>query len=92
VEVAVSVAEGVGGRTLVFRIADKGRGISPEEREIILDRLASRKRDYSAYRSGIGLFIVKTLSDRYGGKLWIDERVPGDHQKGSVLCIELPVP
>ena len=92
VEVAVSVAEGVGGGALVFRIADKGRGISPEEREIILDRLGSRKRDYSSYRSGIGLFIVKTLSDRYNGKLWIEERVPGEHGKGSVICLELPVP
>ena len=92
VEVAVSVAEGVSGGTLVFRIADKGRGISPQEREIILDRLGSRKRDYSSFRSGIGLFIVKTILDRYGGRLWIEERVPGEHDKGSVLCLELPVP
>lgn len=92
VEVAVSVAEGEGGRTLVFRIVDKGRGISPSEREIILDRLASKKRDFQAYRSGIGLFIVKTILDRYGGRLWIEERVPGDHAKGSVFCVELPRP
>ena len=92
VEVAVSVAEGVAGGTLVFRIADKGRGISPEEREIILDRLGSRKRDYSSFRSGIGLFIVKTILDRYGGRLWIEERVPGEHKEGSVLCLELPCP
>lgn len=90
VEVAVSVAEGEGGRTLVFRIADRGRGITPAERDIILDRLASRKRDFSAYRSGIGLFIVKTITDRYGGRLWIEERVPGEHAKGSVFCVELP--
>lgn len=90
VEVAVSVAEGAGGKSLVFRFADRGRGISPEEREVILDRLASRKRDYSAFRSGIGLFIVKTISDRYGGRLWIEERVPGEHAKGSVFCLELP--
>jgi signal transduction histidine kinase len=92
VEVAVSVAEGVEPRTLVFRIADKGRGISPQEREIILDRLASRKRDYAAFRSGIGLFIVKTLTDRYGGRLWIEERVPGEHAMGSVICLELRLP
>ena len=90
VEVAVSVAEGEGGKTLVFRIADRGRGITPGEREIILDRLASRKRDFSAYRSGIGLFIVKTITDRYGGRLWIEERIPGEHAKGSVFCIEIP--
>ncbi len=90
VEVAVSVAEGASGDFLVFRIADKGRGISPEEREVILDRLGSHRRDYSAYRSGMGLFIVKTITDRYGGRLWIEERVPGDYKQGSVFCLELP--
>jgi signal transduction histidine kinase len=90
VEVAISVAEGASGDSLVFRIADRGRGISPEEREVILDRLGSRNRDYAAYRSGIGLFIVKTITDRYGGRLWIEERVPGDHKQGSVFCLELP--
>ncbi len=89
VEIAVSVSEGQAGQTLVFRISDKGRGITPEERDIILDRLATRKRDYAAYRSGIGLFIVKTIADRYGGRLWIEDRVPGEHAKGSVFCLEL---
>lgn len=92
VEVAVSVAEGAGGRSLVFRVADRGRGIAPSEREAILDRISSRKRDYQAYRSGIGLFIVKTLAERYGAKLWIEDRVPGEHHQGSVFCLEIPTP
>ncbi|HEX9709842.1 MAG TPA: PAS domain-containing sensor histidine kinase, partial [Candidatus Thermoplasmatota archaeon] len=50
VEVATSVGEGSGGRTLVFRISDRGRGIPPPERAAILDRISSRRRDYSAYR------------------------------------------
>jgi signal transduction histidine kinase len=92
VEVAVSVAENSDQRSLVFRIADHGRGITPDERTIILDRLASRKQDYSAYRSGIGLFIVKTIADRYGAKLAIEDRVPGEPDQGCVFSLEIPTP
>lgn len=90
VEVAVSVADGEGGKSLTFRIADHGKGIPPEERAVILDRIGSRKRDYSAYRSGIGLFIVKTIADRYGARLWIEDRVPHESDKGCVFCLEIP--
>lgn len=90
VEVAVSVAETADQRALTFRIADHGRGIPLHERGVILDRLASRKGDYSAYRSGIGLFIVKTIADRYGARLSIEDRVPGEPDKGAVFVLEIP--
>jgi signal transduction histidine kinase len=92
VEVAISVSEGLEGKSLIFRVADRGRGISVAEREVILDRIASRQREMSAYRSGVGLFIVKTVADRYGARLWIEDRVPGEPTKGSVFCVELPAP
>jgi signal transduction histidine kinase len=92
VEVATSVGVGEGGRSLVFRISDRGRGIPPPDREAILDRISSRRRDYAAYRAGVGLFIVKTIADRYNARLWIEDRVPGDHAQGSVFCVELPAP
>lgn len=92
VEVATSVGAGPAGRSLIFRISDRGRGIPPPDRAAILDRISSRRRDYAAYRSGVGLFIVKTIADRYNAKLWIEDRVPGDPSKGSVFCVELPTP
>lgn len=92
VEVATSVAAGPSGRSLVFRVSDRGRGIPPPDRAAILDRIKSKRRDYAAYRSGVGLFIVKTIADRYRAKLWIEDRVPGDPTKGSVFCVELPTP
>ncbi len=92
VEVTTSVGEKPGGRSLIFRISDRGKGILPPDRAAILDRITSRRRDPAAYRSGVGLFIVKTIGDRYGAKLWIEDRVPGDPAMGSVFCVELPVP
>jgi signal transduction histidine kinase len=35
--------------------------------------------------TGIGLHLVKTLVDRYGGSVWIEDNDP----EGTVFCIEL---
>jgi signal transduction histidine kinase len=38
----------------------------------------------------MGMHIVKTLAMRYGGKVWLEDRVKGDHSKGTVVCVQLP--
>ena len=40
--------------------------------------------------TGLGLHIVKTLATRYHGKVWVEDRVRGDHTKGAVFRVELP--
>jgi signal transduction histidine kinase len=39
---------------------------------------------------GIGLFLVKSLVDSFGGKVWIADRVPGDYTKGAKFVVMLP--
>jgi signal transduction histidine kinase len=71
----------------VVSMADHGRGISDDEKGIIFDRFskASKKKG-----SGLGLHIVKTLARRYGGKVWVEDRVAGDSTQGSVFKVQLP--
>jgi two-component system sensor histidine kinase KdpD len=38
----------------------------------------------------MGLHIVKTLAARYGGKVWVEDRVSGDPSQGSVFKVQLP--
>ncbi len=38
-----------------------------------------------------GLYIVKSLADSYGGRVWAEDRVPGDHTKGARFVVMLPV-
>jgi signal transduction histidine kinase len=38
---------------------------------------------------GLGLYLVKTLVDSYGG-VWAEDRVPGDHTKGARFVVMLP--
>jgi PAS domain S-box-containing protein len=70
-------------------VTDSGRGISPENREIIFDRLAQVKGTGEVSRSGLGLglFISRELVSRHGGRIWLDSR-PGH---GSTFYFTLPV-
>ena len=35
----------------------------------------------SFYRLGLGLSLVKMLVESYDGKIWVEDRVEGDHTK-----------
>ncbi len=74
-------------RSWVVSFADQGRGIPDEMKGVIFDRFskAAKKRG-----SGLGLHIVMTLAKRYGGKVWVEDRVPGDFSKGAMFRVELP--
>ncbi len=70
-------------------IEDNGPGIPDDLKPIIFNR---RLRGGSkAKGSGIGLFLVKTLVDDYGGRVWVEDRVLDDYTKGSRFVVMLPV-
>jgi signal transduction histidine kinase len=81
-----------------LRIIDRGVGI-PDD---LKDRVFSR--DYKnvarldrpilqkAKGAGMGLSIVKSLVDRYGGKIWVENRVYDDFSRGSAFNILLKKP
>ena len=38
----------------------------------------------------MGLYLVKKIANRYGGRVWIEDRVHGDHKKGASVVITMP--
>jgi len=40
--------------------------------------------------SGLGLAVVKEVINNSYGKIWVEDRVAGDHTKGSSFVILLP--
>jgi len=74
-------------RFWIVSFADRGRGIPDEMKGVIFDRFskAAKKRG-----SGLGLHIVMTLAKRYGGRAWVEDRVPGDFSQGAMFMVELP--
>ncbi|MCG3220590.1 MAG: PAS domain S-box protein [Candidatus Heimdallarchaeota archaeon] len=79
--------EGKKDNTCILSIMDKGKGIHPDERESIFERFSHFKKYGEGM--GLGLFIVKTLVDRYNGEIWIESREEKDYTKGSVFNIKL---
>ncbi len=88
-EIRVSAARGVDDATVVFRVADTGIGIAPEDRERIFRDFAQVESHLQrrARGSGLGLPLSRKLAVLLGGDLGV-ESSPG---AGSVFSLVVPV-
>jgi sigma-B regulation protein RsbU (phosphoserine phosphatase) len=70
-------------------VADTGRGISPEARALIFERLYQDPDSIDDSRKGLGLglYIAKELVELQGGRMWVVSE-PG---AGSTFSFTLPV-
>jgi PAS domain S-box-containing protein len=69
-------------------VEDNGMGIKDEDKQRIFGK---NFRGYTHISgAGLGLYIVRSLVDRYGGKVWVEDKVKGEHEKGSrfILLLE----
>ncbi len=79
----------VNGGELVFRVADNGYGISPENQAKLFSRnVRIHRREWKQVKgSGLGLFIVKNVAQRHGGDAWV-ESTEGE---GSTFYMTIPL-
>jgi two-component system sensor histidine kinase SenX3 len=89
-EVHVQVTTERSGDFLTVRVADRGPGIAETELKRVFRRfyrvpgpIASRIKG-----TGLGLFIVRSVAKRHGGRAWAESEGPGH---GSTFAIQLPV-
>src|SRR5690606_30137042 len=69
-------------------VKDTGPGIAPENQERIFERKVRIQQQRKQVRGlGLGLFIVKNVAMKHGGRTWV-ESVPGE---GSAFYLTLPV-
>ncbi|KUG20452.1 sensory transduction histidine kinase [hydrocarbon metagenome] len=74
------------GEVLVS-VEDTGPGVSDGMKGKLFNRF---ERDGNIGRGeGLGLFIVRTLVERYGGRIWADDRVPGRPEEGAAFRFTL---
>ena len=74
-------------KKIVISIADYGKGIPPDIRRNIFDRYGEFRKKGKG--SGLGLFIIQTLVQRYNGDVWLENRIKGDYTQGTVVKLEL---
>ena len=70
-------------------VADNGVGIPDSKKAIVFGRFNGRED--SPIGTGLGLSIVRAVVEAYQGMVWVEDRVPGDHSKGSVFRVALPM-
>jgi signal transduction histidine kinase len=70
-------------------VADTGRGIGPEAKALIFERLYQDPNSIDNSRSGLGLglFIAKELVELHGGRIWVASEVGN----GSTFSFTLPI-
>ncbi|RDZ44231.1 hybrid sensor histidine kinase/response regulator [Haloferax sp. Atlit-10N] len=80
--VDISVSETERGDRVVVRVADDGRGVSDERKEAIF---AKDEKGLESRGTGLGLYLVQSLVETYGGDVWVEDNDPC----GSVFAVEL---
>jgi two-component system sensor histidine kinase BaeS len=85
----VTINSRVGGGTLEISVADTGHGIAPDELPRVFDRFwrADASRTRATGGSGLGLSIVRQLTEAHGGTVTAASE-PG---AGSTFTIRLPI-
>ena len=68
----------------VVRIADNGPGVPPPQREEIFGK---GEKGLDSPGAGIGLYLVRSLVEGYGGEVWVEDNEP----KGAIFVIRLPL-
>jgi PAS domain S-box-containing protein len=69
-------------------VSDRGPGIPDEDKSSVFYRFVRKTEGMEG--SGLGLSLVNALTDRYNGKVWIEDRVRGSPDEGAKIIIELP--
>jgi PAS domain S-box-containing protein len=69
-------------------VEDNGPGISDDIKAKLFHRLSLENA--KARGKGFGLYLIKQLVDDFGGKFWMEDRVPGDYTKGAKFVVLLP--
>lgn len=87
-EVNLEVESSLTGKGEFLRIdfVDYGIGINDKLKDVMLVGFDEPIRRVS----GVGLTLVKQITNQYNGTISIEDRVPGDYKKGSRFIVQLP--
>lgn len=75
--------------SIVISVADNGLGISEENQKMLFERhVRIPRREHKKVKgSGLGLFIVRSVAQRHGGRAW----VKSEEGKGTTFYISIPL-
>ncbi len=71
-------------------IADRGQGIPDDKKELLFQKYVRLKSESVVSGTGLGLSIVRALADKFNGRVWVEDRVPGKSELGASFFVEIP--
>ncbi len=71
-------------------ISDRGHGIPDDMKPLLFQKYVRLKPESLAHGTGLGLSICRALVDKFGGRIWVEDRVPGKSELGARFCLTLP--
>ncbi|HXX78384.1 MAG TPA: ATP-binding protein [Ktedonobacteraceae bacterium] len=83
------LAEGSDPPVALVRVCDEGEGLPLEDQQKIFEKFVRAPRSLTTpiRGSGLGLYICRRYIEAMGGKLWLEQSIPGE---GSVFSFYLP--
>jgi len=97
IDVDLTLADFEGRKFAKVTVTDRGIGIPDEFKDRVFTRdfkklvKPDRPIIQKSRGAGMGLSLVKSLVERYGGKIWVENRVYDDPSRGSAFSFILPV-
>ncbi|MEW5748554.1 MAG: HAMP domain-containing sensor histidine kinase [Candidatus Thermoplasmatota archaeon] len=88
IDIEIAPVTEEGKRFWDITVADRGVGVPDEKKEQIFERFTPRLAGGKGI--GLGLSIVRTIVDKYGGRIWVEDRVEGDPSQGALFHVLLP--
>ncbi|NQS77963.1 MAG: HAMP domain-containing protein [Methanoculleus bourgensis] len=85
VEITIRVEEH--GEEVEVSVEDTGPGIPDTMKATLFSRFG--KGECRLAGAGLGLYICRMLIERYSGKIWVDDRVPGEPGRGAAIRFTL---
>jgi len=79
-----------GVQMLRICVADRGPGIPDESKPRLFEKYSRLRPHDGIHGTGLGLSICKALADKYGGRIWVEDRVAGKSDLGAKFCVLLP--
>lgn len=77
------------GKELVIKVADTGFGIPKSQQDKIFTKLfrADNVKERDTEGTGLGLYIIKSIVEHSGGKIWFES----EEEKGTTFYVLLPL-
>ncbi len=75
-------------KDVLVSIEDNGGGIPDSLKPLVFERF--QRGDTTVSGKGLGLFICRSLIERYGGRIWVEDRVRNDPSQGTAIRFTLP--